>query len=324
MIGEINLPKNTSVVSDKNAAAQKKTINSNTPQAVNPKTSVDSKPVQAFGTKTPAPLVFPRSAVVLPGDRFSASIVSLLRFFSLPLKPSVLAAVKNQVLSALRQEAANNTAGTTSSETVKGREALSLAAAAAESKGVELSPKGLEAYAEAIDPEKNHRRRRKSKEQSKQEEKKHTDIITAEELKKMAETDNNYLMDVLNSLPGKNGERWIVIPLHFTQDDCEFRVSMRIKLENGRNNGCMALDIIKIKNDKNRNRWLFIIESANDIPVKAIIYLDPSMIDMEKNIIGFFGIPAERIFVNYFTQTDSSFPYETSDSEQPLAVSEVI
>jgi len=94
-------------------------------------------------------------AAGLPQDKLSASIVSFARFFSLPLKPEVLKHIRQQAFT-MTPNAPPVAAGEDAAEAgtvFKNREALSLAASAAEGKGVELHTKSLETYAQAIDPE---------------------------------------------------------------------------------------------------------------------------------------------------------------------------
>jgi hypothetical protein len=104
------------------------------------------------------------SAMGLPGDRLSASLLSFFRFFSLPLDPSALARIRSQVLEASKT-APFASSGTASGDTgaaglakegvfreealFRFREALSLAAAASLSKGTELDGEALERYARA-------------------------------------------------------------------------------------------------------------------------------------------------------------------------------
>jgi len=138
------------------------------------------------------------------------------------------------------------------------REALSLAASAAEGKGAELQPKGLDAYAKAIDPESRQDggqggrrgRRKKNDDDNASEEVSaiKTAPVSAGSLEKTAleAADKNPLLAVLNRLPGKDGKRWIVLPFDFCDKGREFKVSLRILLESGRTvsrAGCMALDI---------------------------------------------------------------------------------
>jgi hypothetical protein len=96
------------------------------------------------------------AALGLPGDRLSASVLSFFRFFSLPFDPLLLARIRSRVLGAPETAAdtgpAKDTAGLGEEALFRSREALSLAAAAALSKGTELGGEALERYARAMDP----------------------------------------------------------------------------------------------------------------------------------------------------------------------------
>ena len=269
----------------------------------------------------------------LPFDKLSSSIVSFARFFSLPLKPQMLADIRRQALGPLPQSTQANSApaspaaagdSSASLAVVKIREAFSLSAAAAESKGVELQDKGLESYAEAVDPEYRRRqdggRRRRNKEQNEQGEKEafKTGAITAGLLKKMAleYTEKNTLLEILNRLPGKNRQRWIVLPFDFIQDNTEFRVSMRVLLSNDKGSNsadCMVLDIL-MNGEEFERRQLFVMESANEKPVRLSVYnqheLPPKAHSrLKRELSELLEIPLERICVKCSAE---AFPHEIS------------
>ena len=314
------------------------------------------------------------AAAGLPADKLSSSIVSFARFFSLPLKPQLLADIRRQAFapqgaqpsqlsasqSAASQSAAANSANTNPSSALSGdssaaakiREALSLAAAAAESKGAELTPKGLESYAEAVDPDLQKRRegdrKRDGKEKNEHGEKEvlKTESITAGQLKKMAlkYVEKDPLLEILNKLPGKNGQRWIVLPFDFVQGGREYRVSIRILLDDKSSSiVCMAMDIrerdedLGIKNEegaeskKSERRWLFVLESAGEKPSGLSVYLisnfskDEIFINkiklFKRRLSELFEIPLERITVKI---SDESFPYEAGFSELFSSVDEAV
>ncbi|MDR2158880.1 MAG: hypothetical protein LBP23_02305 [Treponema sp.] len=95
----------------------------------------------------------------LPADKFSVSVISSARYFSLPLEPGLLAKLRREVSAA----GGGIAAGTGGDEGAAGktgtgnamspaREALSLGAAAAVSKGVTLYREALDESAAAIEP----------------------------------------------------------------------------------------------------------------------------------------------------------------------------
>jgi len=276
----------------------------------------------------------------LPSDKLSSSIVSFARFFSLPLKPQLLTNIRSQAFlqsAQTAQPASVNPAQTGDSSTslisAKMREALSLAAAAAESKGVELSPRGLESYAEAVDPEWEKRdeqqRKKRGKEQNEHAEKASLKpvSITADSLKKMAfeYAEENPILDILNVLPGKDGQRWIVLPFDFYEDGKEFKISMRILLEPEMNilcddssrAACMALDV----SIDNKQRWLFVIEAANNKPMRLAVYTMPEDARLKKELSRLLEIPIERIAVK---NREESFPYESSYLDGAPAIDEAV
>ena len=296
--------------------------------------------------------VIPRSVSTpaglgLPSDKLSSSIISFARFFSLPLKPQLLADIRrsafvpaktpslsaNVSASANTANAAVTGAQADSSTAVKFREALSLAAAAAESKGVELLPKGLESYAEAADPEWERRhdgqRRRRNKDQGRQDDESSvkiksafdslTEPVTAGTLKKLycENALNDPLLEILNRLPGKNAQRWIVLPFDLSQGSMEIKVSMRILTDDSyvsANACCMALDIlIGDLGTGKEERMLFVMEAADNKPVKLFLYLWQALSQKEhkkikQELSRAMEIPSERIFIK---TSDESFPYET-------------
>lgn len=334
MINEIKQQKNQ-VNIEKNIRGTK------TPVPQSPKPSV------------PAPSSAVRSAISLaasaglPADKLSSSIVSFARFFSLPLKPQLLADIRRQAFmpqpasqtqqSAFADTSAANhaargdvSASLTAAKNftdAKGREAFSLAAAAAESKGVELQPKGLESYTDAVDPDSrrhnDEQQQKRNRNKNEQEEKTSVKIesITADSLKNMIlkSMENNPLLDILNKLPGKNGQRWIVLPFDFIDGGREFNVSMRILLNEKKSGQAdyMALDIIMsnvecgmnseecgvnsvecgvsnvecgmnneelgIGTEKREQRWVVVLEGGNEKAVRVTVYLMQGLFESSGN-----------------------------------------
>ena len=281
------------------------------------------------------------SAAGLPADKLSASIISFARFFSLPLKPNILAAIRRQAFlpDPPKSAASNSNANTGSvaksgsalsanqanfSGMEKNRQALSLAAAAAESKGVTLQPKALESYAHAVDPdsqrqnEKDNQHERKNKSRNENEEKpvQKTSSINAAELEKIANDTDDPLLNILNRLPGNNGQRWIVLPFNFFENEIEYKVSMRVLLEDESRAVHMAIHIV---ND-NEQKWLFVFDSAKNKVNKVTAYitaLDSKTKVYNSNLINdlseILQIPAGNIIIKNFID---SFPLEAdSDSE---------
>jgi len=271
------------------------------------------------------------SAAGLPGDKLSASIISFARFFSLPLKPELLKNIRQQAF-----EAAPNASlpepvpAAEDSEpkpgiVFKNREALSLAAAAAEGKGVELQPKGLEAYAQAVDPdwrrqdgEQGEQRGKRKREDSEKGEVplQKTAALGAASVEKMAleGAGKEPLLEILNRLPGKDGKRWVVLPFDFSDSGREFKVSLRILLaasKTANRADCMALDVAVRdieENGKNEKRRLFVLEPANRLSV----WLQPEISQKERaeftrELSALLEIAPGRIFIKAKTE---AFPFE--------------
>ena len=273
-------------------------------------------------SKTPpsAPWQAAARSAGLPADKLSASIISFARFFSLPLKPEILKHIRQQAFT-MTPEART---------VLKSREALSLAASAAESKGAELQPKGLEAYARALDPESRQdggqggRRGRREKNDDDDDNDSEispqkTAAISAGSLEKTAleAAEKNPLLAILNRLPGKDGKRWIVLPFDFCDDGREFKVTLRILLETGRTASraaCMALDIAirsiiepQPSGDAEKRR-LFVLEPANRLSVCLQPEIEPDQqAALVRELSSLLEIAPDRIFIK--TKTES-FPFE--------------
>jgi len=300
------------------------------------------------------------AAAGLPSNKLSASIVSFARFFSLPLKPELLADIRRQALApqlpAQTTQTANPAALSDSAPAlksfadVKTREVFSLAAAAAESKGTELTAKGLESYAEAfaeaVDPD-LQRRRKNDDEQRKRRDKdqnEQTNIITAGGIKKMAleNAEKNPVLDILNKLPGKNGQRWIVLPFDFCEGDREYFVSMRILTEeshtkaqrhggfNYNNVIFMVLDVaselMEHGSGVKRERNLFVFESSNEKITGISVYLQSKLSLKKESIIKnelsqLLEIQSERIFIK---TSDEAFPFEAEFGGTSTSVDEAV
>ena len=350
MLNEINSQKPKHDLSVKNNSSSNVKQSS---QTVKP--SVSAAAVQRSAASVPVSSM--AAAAGLPQDKISSSIVSFARFFSLALKPQVLADIRRQAfLPAQQVMSANNVpvnqgaSGDLSSSltALKLRETFSLAAAAAESKGVELLPKGLELYAEAVDPEwekysdNEHHSRGKKQQEQKQQDKNDSgkaksgsnpqaESVTAGFLQKMMSEyhDNNPLIEILNRLPAKNGKRWVVLPFNFDKDDNKINVSMRILIDEGfllNQSACMALDISINNEHAADQRWVFAIEAAGNRPMRLTLYQNCFLAKKEQSEIihelsGILEILPERISVK---NTTESFPYEAAFDDHFLSVDEAV
>lgn len=333
----MQIQKTDNIASVKESGKNAQSISKTAPQSQTAKPSVSAPSAVLRSSASLA------SAAGLPADKLSSSIVSFARFFSLPVKPQVLADIRRQAFSlpmpqsanastpALTQSAAANPSAVLTPEKI--RQTLSLSAAAVESKGAELNPKGLESFASAVDPELRRRqdgeRRRRNRDQNEQAEKVllKAKPLTADILKNMAleYAENNAPLDILNRLPGKNGQRWIVLPFDFIEDNSEFRVSMRVLLDDEHSSNravCMALDVAQFKqeDDALERRWLFVMEGANEKSIRVSAYLQPELPQNDhsrfKNELSLlFDLPIERISVK---TSEESFPETCMENFSPV------
>jgi len=316
----------------------------NSSKAPPPKTAQPPSP----SPPRPAPLA--GSQWLAPTDRLSSAIVSFARFFSLPLKPELVAAIRRQAFAPamLPQDQAQPANAEAPQAAARHREALSLAAAASLGKGAELSPKGLEAYAAAIDPGWEERiaffERRGSGGQGRQRKQRDSraveartgekpaasppdDTVSAQAIREAAlgSEAGNPLLATLNRLPGKNGRRWVVFPFAFDKGGREFRVSMRVLLEEngpaGERASRMVLDVAECaaESDDLPGRWLFAVERRDDWAGLSV-FVQPqqppkAQAQLARELSRLMGIPAERISVHDY---DGSFPCESPDEKNPL------
>jgi hypothetical protein len=230
-------------------------------------------------------------ALGLPGDGLSASILSFARYFSLPLTPDLLAKIRRDSLFAASRPS-GETAKTGPPQGRDLQSALALASAAAAAKGLELSREALTAYALAltgqgpIDPDQSGNPGPSGGGPGGDGGDGGRDggsggdgdggpggdggggdggLIRAERLRKelAALGEQNPLLDLLNRAPGKNGERWVALPLSFSRDDVEYRAVLRILIERPFSEGLpgrLALDISGGGRDGPILRWFFMYD----------------------------------------------------------------
>jgi hypothetical protein len=162
-----------------------------------------------------------------------------------------------------------------------------LGAAAAADKGVHLSAEALERYGAAINGE-ERREGAFSGEgggQTGQEyPRKEKPPLDPDKLRKKIEAieADQPLLRLLNGIPGKNGRRWVVLPFSFLSEGVEFRVSVRILLEN---RGASADTVERLGVDitagSGGRHWLFVLDRAekDGMPAgfRAEITLDPPL-----------------------------------------------
>ncbi|MDR0316334.1 MAG: hypothetical protein LBH97_05480 [Treponema sp.] len=286
----------------------------------------------------------------LPADRLSASIISFARFFSLPLEPGLLAKVRQQAhlpgqasMPGQAEHPAQTPAGRgmglepSAGAILRSREMLSLGAVAAADKGVELSEKALAEYAAAIDPDQgggqNAEGRKKEQHNKNQDDKKADKQAPLElspvQLKELflESAEKTPLLDILNRLPGKNGQRWLVFPFSFTENGSEYRVALKILLA-GEMAGTaypaqrpvnrLSLDIVK--SGETYQRWLFVMDSAGETQ-RLQLYLQPVRPKARQRLVRELsrrlGLPPERVLV-HDGEFSGEFPFAPDSRNEPL------
>jgi hypothetical protein len=92
-----------------------------------------------------------------------------------------------------------------------------------------------------------------------------------EQIRDMAERieGQSTLLNILNKIPGKEGRRWINLPLSCSSGDVDYRVSLRILLADTNTipwkAECLALDIARetsLQEATGSRRWSFTLENA--------------------------------------------------------------
>ncbi|MDR0584231.1 MAG: hypothetical protein LBG57_07795 [Treponema sp.] len=300
------------------------------------KTAVSHLPLPEV--RSPAALL---KSLGLPADRLSGSIVSFARFFSLPLEPDFLAKVRRQVkLPEKALPAALGAAPEKAAEELpagagffRNREALSLAATAAADKGTELNWKSLEDYASAIDPDrqdgknsgggensggrgnqgasgqnaggKNDGRRKDGNGEIEPA----LAIASPALREKLLEyAGNNPVLNLLNRLPGKNGQRWIVLPLSFVEQGLLYRVSLRILLDAGGAAGHFILETAAgPAGAAPERRWSFAMDREKRNKPRLRVSLWPpaspkTLQSLAGELAALMGLPPESVFVENYAE----------------------
>ena len=301
------------------------------------------KPAAARFFPTPDPA----KALGLPADRLSASIISFARFFSLQLEPALLTKIRLQALSAEQDSQTREKTGPQSEAlSLKNREALSLAGLAAASKGVELTGEGLKNYAAALDtapidpdqeqnPGQNtgeHDSRRCKNEDANKRENKNSGAseidLKISELKARIcyQAEENPLLEALNRLPGKNGQRWLVLPFNCNDQGEAYRLCLKVLLEQGNAPSSLnaagftaSLMALEINNSTGNQRMLFIINSDNGKNLRLRVCVDHLESSKAKSLVseisGNLNIAPESIIIDNF---NNSFPFEAENQEKVL------
>jgi hypothetical protein len=207
-----------------------------------------------------------------------------------------------------------------------------LAAAAAADKGILLSPEALAEYAVAIDPEEGQAGEKDfsgepgnpgQEDPQDRKKKKEPPPASGEDpeagaLRKNLEAlpARRPLLDLLNRLPGKNGQRWIVFPFSFSSGGVAFKVSLRILLNDTGTGSRLILDILSQK-----GRWFFCISGYGTGRSRADIGIFPplppeNLKKLERELREVLGEFVEEIYTE--NREKSFLPEEESWGSRPF------
>ncbi|MDR0690354.1 MAG: baseplate J/gp47 family protein [Spirochaetaceae bacterium] len=196
----------------------------------------------------------------LPPDDLSRALAGFIRFFALPLEPGLVLRLRREALSASPGPKA---------------EGAALAAAAAAAKGLGLTGEALAAYAAALDP--GYRDPPEGEKGGGQNGREPRDTPPEPgEIKKTAEDAEaaSPLLRIMNRIPGKNRERWVVIPFSFASGGVETKASLRILLT-CRGGYRYEAERLALDVKGESRRWLFALHKDGEGPPRTDVYLSP-------------------------------------------------
>jgi hypothetical protein len=215
-------------------------------------------------------------SLALPQDKLSSSLLSFIKFFSLPLD--------TKLIYRLRQEALSLKSG--SEDALRSG---AFAAAAAAGKGLVLSTEALTKYAAAIagdernsgdaegawdggatDQDDGAATGGNGNTQGGTREDRGNNNDAGRRLVERIEG-RNPLLGILNKLPGKDGRRWIVLPFSFNSGGVDFRVSLRILLADT-NTIPWKVEYLALDVTTEYRRWSFTLEDALETSPEVLVF----------------------------------------------------
>jgi hypothetical protein len=278
----------------------------------------------------------------LTQDRLSSSLLSFIKFFSLPLDPKLIQQLRQQVLSqglpSPDKPSLRSGDRGTQSPAAPGRvEALAAAATAAAGKGLALSPEALVRYAAAIagdegdagdgtgdGAEQGSGGQTEAGQEGSAGQRggqsgggEHAgDGPCPEDLRERASRIEGRLplLGLLNKTPGRDGRRWICLPFSFSAGGVDCTVSLRILLADTNSlpwkAECLALDIRT--GPQTARRWSFMLEQGNGASegpafARAIVGIDPRPgAETERNLRELMASVAKEVILR--DMPEHSFP----------------
>jgi len=240
------------------------------------------------------------AALALPVDALSVTLLALARFFSLPPSHALIAALRKEVLASPSGGPPFTASSPQTPAEKAALQATSMAVAAAFDKGVALSSEALERYARFFDPAALVRDREGAEKDATAggggkggDSRGREQAPKGDELKAIAEeeAEKDTLLDVLNSIPGKNGRYWVVFPFNITVRGIELRVFVRI-LKGGPFSAGGDEHVIVDTSGPKRQYRCFLKRNGGKLRADIRVYpeLSPRALrSLSKSVKGFFG-----------------------------------
>ncbi|MDR2618717.1 MAG: hypothetical protein LBC62_07590 [Treponema sp.] len=238
----------------------------------------------SFFDTRPGPDVFRHAAAALglPQDALSGALLAFARFFSIPFNRETLSGLRREVLDA---GASLPGAGRQRGKT----EAEALAAAAGTDKGVRLSREALETFAgflsEPWTPDSGGSFSGQGENDNSEERREPAwdRCPQPEELRNLFErcmnsSEQNGLLGLLNRIPGKNGQQWVVWPFKICVKGIDLSVLFRLLIRKPLYStpypaeGRLIADIAGPK-----RRWRFVLDKNSREQLKVDISVFPEM-----------------------------------------------
>jgi hypothetical protein len=255
----------------------------------------------------------------LPRDGLSAFLLSLAKFFSLPLDTKLILLLRQQALALAPGPAKTPEGGSEDPALPEPLRFAALAAAAAASKGVTLRPEALARYAAALavsgqDILEDEAEPGEDREDPPGEAPRFSEPRKRGDFAERIEG-RLPLLGVLNKIPGRDGRRWITLPFSCEQDGVVCRVSLRILVAD--TNGVpwkaerMALDI-----KTGQRRWSFMLENAGERSFARAVFgvRPPLKARAERDLRKLLGGLAEKLVPRELS--GGAFPEEAAGAER--------
>ena len=210
------------------------------------------------------------AALGFPGDTLSIALISFLRFFSLSPDPALLKTLRREFLGSQKPsspEGAGEKAG---------MEAETLALVSSFDKGVKLSRETLERFSEyLVMPAYSEESEKKDNSREQAPDK--------EELCAIAEKQSGKdgFLDILNSIPGKSGYYWKVIPFDVNIRGTVLKVFLRLLIKDQRHAAEPEYLIADIASPK--RKWRYLLErNSGKLRLDIQVYPELSARELKK------------------------------------------